>query len=161
MVDRKVVLDELDFLTDRISTQVRTVSLSLIAVSWLFLGGGGNEMAAFVAKPNTTLLLISGAFCLIAIFSDYLQYVMGYLNTTSVLKQGGDHQFADGAFYSWRRHFFWIKQAFVVGGFVVFAWACVAALFASPQQPSAEVKPSPASAQQPKPQKKAITSPKG
>ena len=135
MAERKDILTELNFITDRISTQVRTVALSLIALSWLFLGGGGTQ-TALAAKPSAELLLASGALCLLAIFTDYLQYVVGYFDSQQVLKKGEesgakDYVYTYGAGgHRWRRRLFWMKQILVVVGFIVFAWAMVAALFA-------------------------------
>jgi hypothetical protein len=124
----------------------RTVALSVIALSWLFLGGGSTQ-SAFAVKPSADLLLSSGALCLLAILTDYLQYVVGYFDSQRVLKKGEtsgikDYVYSyDASAHRWRRRLFWLKQILVVLGFIVFAWATVAALFPlAPSQPGSQQK---------------------
>src|SRR6266853_549781 len=123
MASKKDVLDDLDFSSDRISTQVRTIGLSVIAVAWLFLVGG-KDTPVLRVLPSHTLLLVAGGLSLLALLFDYFQYVAGYVNNKQVLASGerenSDDFKYDYASFMWkfRTKCFWLKQLFVVSGFV-------------------------------------------
>jgi hypothetical protein len=142
MAEKKEILASIDFLGDRISNQVRTVALSVIATVWLF-AIGGKDVPVLPTSPDKNLLLISGGLCLVALFVDYLQYLAGYVNTYRVLRSGEKNQLADFKYnrtaflYRVRTWCFWLKQTLVVTAFLLLAFAIGASLFAMSANPSA------------------------
>src|SRR5438093_350069 len=115
MASRKDIQDDIDFLSDRISTQVRTIALSVIAIAWLFLVGGKDGPILRV-PPSRDLLLWAGALSLGALIVDYLQYLMGYLDGKRVLREGERDNVTDFHYdyrattYKLRTWFYWGKQ---------------------------------------------------
>jgi uncharacterized membrane protein len=135
MAAKDKIIADLDFITDRISTQVRTVSLSVMATVWLF-AVGGKDTPVLPKAPDKNLLLIAGGLCLLALLVDYLQYVAGYLGTRKILAAGEkagqtDFKYDYGAWtYRLRTVLFWLKQVLVVAGFLLLAFVVGAALLA-------------------------------
>jgi hypothetical protein len=134
MVSKKDLLADIDFLSDRISTQVRTIALSVIAVVWLF-AVGGKDTPALPTIPDQTLLLAGGGLSLFALVADYLQYLMGYLDNKRALRVGErenrEEFLYDYTALTWktRTYFFWGKQILVIGGFGSLAFSIGCALF--------------------------------
>lgn len=134
MAKKAEILSELAFISDRISTQVRTVSLSIIALAWLFLGGAG-ATPPLAQNADKNLLLVSGALCLLALLSDYFQYVAGYFDSKRVLDEGDETGTDEFKFnyhstaYRLRGIFFFTKQVLVISGFGCFGWAVLRASF--------------------------------
>jgi hypothetical protein len=133
MAAKKDIIADLDFLSDRISTQVRTVSLSIFAVVWLFLVGG-KDTPVLPSQPNKNLLLIVGAMCLIALLLDYFQYVAGYANSRNVLN-AGEAQKSEDFKYDYnsplrklRDYLFTGKQVFLVAAFALLSFTIGKAL---------------------------------
>jgi hypothetical protein len=111
----KEINDELDFVTDRISTQVRTIALSVLALVWLFLAGG-KDAPALPTAPARPMLLGIAAVTIAALVADYLQYLFGYLATNAVRiraeaarEKAADFDYSDYR-YRLRVWFFWGKQ---------------------------------------------------
>src|SRR5690348_15428715 len=86
MASKKDVQNDVDFSSDRISQQVRTVSISIIALVWVLAVVGKENPAALL--PYKKVLLGAGGLCLLALVADYLQYLMGYFTSKSVLRSG-------------------------------------------------------------------------
>ena len=79
------IYKELDWLTDRLSTEVRTVALGVLAVAWgLLMSDKGPTQE--VAQQRKWHLLFIGGGCVLVLFLDYLQYFAGYINTSEVRK---------------------------------------------------------------------------
>ena len=135
MASRKDIQDDIDFLSDRISTQVRTIALSVIAIAWLFLVGGKDGPILRV-PPSRDLLLWAGALSLGALIVDYLQYLMGYLDGKRVLREGERDNVTDFHYdyrattYKLRTWFYWGKQGLLVAGVVALALALGKSLLA-------------------------------
>src|SRR5690242_3693329 len=87
MATKQAILDEKNFLSDRISTQVRTVALSLLAAIWLFLVPG-KDAPVLPSHPNHNALLLGGLLCLLCLICDYVQYMFGYIGTKAALEKG-------------------------------------------------------------------------
>jgi hypothetical protein len=68
------VLDDLNFATDRLSAEVRQISLGLLALIWALLVGEVKLNIAADAK----LLLIVAALAILAMVIDFIQYIAGY-----------------------------------------------------------------------------------
>jgi hypothetical protein len=130
MATTVATIEELRFLSDRLSDSVRTVAWSVLGLVWLFLTGGESSPVLPVA-PNKGMLLTSGALALAALVLDYLQYLFGYLTAEQVLKEaeGSAETNAQydpgGELYRIRTFVFWLKQ--VVMGLALGA-LCVAVL---------------------------------
>jgi len=75
----------LDFASDRISTQVRTLALGVLAVVWLFLSGSKDVAALNLSAGNRQLLSVAG-LCVFTLLIDAVQYVASYLSSNAVRK---------------------------------------------------------------------------
>jgi hypothetical protein len=104
------ILGELDVLSDRISTQVRTTAVGALALSWGILIGESS-----VAKTSTSHLkwhLVGVcAVAVLTLFLDFAQYLAGYWNTLAVYRvaeRRKDHKaaFDENSFYFRLRSFF-------------------------------------------------------
>lgn len=81
MATRQEAANKKKELSGQISTLIRTLSLSVLAVAWLFLSRNDNagELAESIRTPH--LLFISG-LCVVAIGLDLLQYIAGFLSVS-------------------------------------------------------------------------------
>jgi hypothetical protein len=84
MVEKAKVVEQLGFLTDKISTQVRTVALGVLALAWGLLIGE-SSVARTVASQLKRPLLGIGVGAIVVMVLDFLQYVAGYVNTLHLL----------------------------------------------------------------------------
>ncbi|MGC2743821.1 MAG: hypothetical protein WA672_11580, partial [Candidatus Angelobacter sp.] len=85
MANQKDVLERLHFITDRLSTQVRTLGLGILVVTWgIFIGDSptARDMSHGLKVP----LLLAGAGSILAMLLDFLQYVAGYLDAQTTLR---------------------------------------------------------------------------
>jgi hypothetical protein len=121
----KEIYQELQFISDRLSAQVRTVALGLLAITWTIFVG---ESALF-KKLSETLgkrLLLVALLSIFALLIDFLQYVLGYIyvdRTRKMAESTALHEIAyDPSSLLWRSRtaFFWTKQLLLVGAIVVF-----------------------------------------
>lgn len=143
MAALKDILERRKEVSDKISTQVRTLSVSFLAVVWLFLVPGKEGAPVFPFPLDKNLLLNAGLLAVLAMVVDYLQYAFAYLaahdlieSTTKVTDDKGvesevtDYKYDDeSAKYIAIKVTFWGKQALVAGSFVLLAWAFKKALF--------------------------------
>ena len=121
--------------SDRISGQVRTLSVSLIGVNWLFLVPGKDGPPPFPSPPDRDLMLVAGASALLALGADFLQYVANYQMVQDGLATGkatGVWGF-DSAYWGWKASnvLFWVKQGLLAVSFFFLAWALLGARFGS------------------------------
>lgn len=94
------VLADLDFASDRLSTQVRQISLGALALVWALLVG---EKELGVPVAGVWLIRIA-LLSIITMALDFGQYVAGYRASRRVwegLRAGGDGKF-DRKWWSWR-----------------------------------------------------------
>lgn len=118
MPTSKEVIKDLDWICDRISTQVRTISIGLLAITWGLL----------IAKPEISQplplwlkknLLAIGILALVAMFSDFLQYFFGLLVVDSLRKSMEKLKQTEAEYnygtikYILREFFFWAKLVLV------------------------------------------------
>lgn len=109
------IIEELQFLSDRISTQVRTISVSLIAFIWILLLGGEKAPFEFSIVVKRQLIVIM-FLAVITMLFDFLQYVFGYINTNSLRRTLEKNKKTEGEFdytsliYLMRIRIFWAKQ---------------------------------------------------
>ncbi len=115
MPPKKDILEELQFLSDRISTQVRTLALGVLALTWGLLIGE-SDVAKDIASQMKSQLLMIGGLSVLVMFADFLQYVFGYINTNDVLKRVEKSNLQEAKFdtssfsYRLRKWFFLLKQ---------------------------------------------------
>jgi len=86
MSDKSPVYGDLDFVTTRISDQVRTIALGILAFVWLFIAGG-DKAPVLPTTPSRDLLLTAAGLALLALLVDYAQYLFAYLNSQQALKR--------------------------------------------------------------------------
>jgi hypothetical protein len=121
----KDIVEELRFISDRLSTQVRMLALGLLAVSWTILVGESAFLRKLSVDLGNSLLLIS-ALSVFVLLLDFLQYVIGYVNAKKELdaaeaKGSTDVTFDPGRFtYRLRTLLFWTKQIVLVATLVMF-----------------------------------------
>ena len=82
-IDYKGVVDRLEKVSDRISSQVRTLGLGILAFSWGLLVGQ-SPVASDVAHSLRFHLLLIGTLTIVALMLDFLQYVSGYIAASNV-----------------------------------------------------------------------------
>jgi hypothetical protein len=129
----KEIYAELDFLSDRLSTQIRTLALGVLAIVWLFLAGLKDAPALKLASSTRPLIGI-GLLCILGILCDYLQYLFGYRATLDAKKRAEDSttQTASYNYDDWRwkgrMWCFRLKQVVTVGASVWLLALIVAAV---------------------------------
>lgn len=127
------ICEDLDVLSDKISDLTRTISLSVLALVWLFIAGGANAPTLRM-MPNRGLLLLAGLLVLLSLLSDYLQFVTGYSNSKELLavaeaSENKQAKYTTSSFlYRARTLFFWLKQAFALASLVALLIAVGAAV---------------------------------
>jgi hypothetical protein len=84
MASKSNITGDLDFLTDRLSTQVRTTALGVLVFSWGLLMGESTVAKSLAAQLKWDLVAIA-ALAVLAMLFDILQYLFGYWNTRKVL----------------------------------------------------------------------------
>ena len=115
MATKDKIIEELLWLSDRISTQVRTLGIGLLAITWGFLIGQP-EISGPVPENLKKHLLIVGILVLCAMICDFLQYFFGYLNTKRLLNNIERENMSEITYdyttlsYRVRNFFFWFKQ---------------------------------------------------
>jgi hypothetical protein len=121
----KEIYQELQVISDCLSTQVRTVALGLLAITWTIFVG---ESALF-KKLSETLgkwLLLVAVLSICALLVDFLQYVLGYIYVDQTRKTAESKELDeidyDPNSLLWRSRtaFFWTKQFLLVAAIIVF-----------------------------------------
>ena len=115
----KEVIEDLNWVCDRISTQVRTMSIGLLAITWGLLIGKPEISQPLPLWLKKHLLAI-GIVALVAMFSDFLQYFFGFRIVDNLRKSMEEKKQAKAEYdyttitYKLREFFFWVKLALVV-----------------------------------------------
>src|SRR6266849_5677865 len=119
MIPKADVLKELDVVTDKISTQVRTTAIAVLALTWGLLVGD-SATAKDIALQLRPELVVLGAASVCVLFLDFLQYFAGYFSTRKLLDEmentnANEGEYSYGTFYyRLRVFFFWAKQVFLI-----------------------------------------------
>jgi hypothetical protein len=107
---------QLDWLSDRISTQVRWFAAGVVALVWGLL-----VTPPATVKLSPRVLLVVALFAVSVLFFDFLQYAVGYLSVRHLHREilGAPDQSVAGfdttdPRYRARLFFFWLKQAMAV-----------------------------------------------
>jgi hypothetical protein len=117
LIEKSKIQDELNFLSDKLSSQVRTTALGTLVLSWGLLIGESPTAKAVASNLGWNLLAVGG-LAVLAVFFDFLQYLAGYLNARKAFKNvvkdtNGNEvgQYDDKALsYRLRRFFFFAKM---------------------------------------------------
>lgn len=127
MITRDRIIQDLDWITDRLSTQVRTVALGVLALAWGLLLGDKDSSKADMLHLKWHLMVIGG-FCVLVLVLDYLQYLAGYTSTRGVFRAMEAANTDKGQYdskkfsYRLRQGLFALKQWALA---VAIAWMCV------------------------------------
>jgi len=127
-VSAKDALTEVQWLSDRLSAQVRMVAVGLLAFSW-----------GLLVSPPSAIKVSSRAIlwvALLAVFTlvlDLLQYIFGYIYTENHRRALERTQSELGydrntLLYRLRRWCFWFKQGSVIAAFVLLAVVLIPAI---------------------------------
>ena len=68
-------------LSSQISTLIRTLCLSVLAVAWIFLSRNKEVSALIAVVPQSHMMFIA-ALCITAIAFDLIQYIAGYIQVS-------------------------------------------------------------------------------
>jgi hypothetical protein len=118
------IYEHLDFASGHISTQIRTLTLGVLALVWLFLSGSSDVAAVKLRATNRSLLAIA-ALCILTLLIDLLQYWAFYLSSNAVRRraESQDQKEAEYDETSFMRRLqqgcFWAKQ---ITAILVVAW---------------------------------------
>ena len=125
MPEIKKIIEELQFLSDKLSTQVRMVAFGLLAITWTILVGE----SAFLRKLSEGLgksLLLIAVLSIFILLVDFLQYVIGYIYVNKTRKTAEAKGLTeidfdpDSLLFRSRSILFWIKQFVLVVTLVFF-----------------------------------------
>jgi len=114
----KDIVEELQWVSDRISTQVRTLGVGLIAITWGLLIGQP-QIAGPLPEWIKKHLLIIGLLALSAMVFDFLQYICAYRHARASLSEMEDKELRETEYdytawsYRFRTLFFWVKQLLI------------------------------------------------
>jgi len=128
----KDIIEELQFISDRISTQVRTIALGLLAIAWAILVGDSTFLRKLSEGLGKNLLLIA-CLSIFVLLLDFLQYVVAYIyvdqvrNAAEELKkedskngESNEIDYPVSTLRKFRSAFFWAKQIVLVVTLVFF-----------------------------------------
>jgi hypothetical protein len=88
-VTLKEMDDRLDKVTDRMSAQVRTLGLGLIAFTWGLLVGDSAVAKRFCELYRGEILIIGGS-AILSLMLDFIQYISGYQNAFAARNKAHD-----------------------------------------------------------------------
>ena len=77
MATRAEAAEKMRALSGQISTLIRTISLSVLAVSWLFLSGSKDASSLISLVPKSHMLMIA-ILSVIALALDLIQYMVAF-----------------------------------------------------------------------------------
>ena len=118
-------ISEKNFVTNRISKQVRTIAIGLLATTWSLLIGQINIFKDILQCSRIHFILIS-IIAIIVLFFDFLQYEFSYLNINKKIKIMNDKDlkqsdYEEDSCFKCSQFFFIAKKLFLfiaVGYFI-------------------------------------------
>lgn len=122
--------------SDRMSAQVRTITLGLLIVSWGLLIGESTLSKEISAESRTSLLLV-GLMAILTMVLDFLQYVFAYWDSNRLHGEAEQSGKTEAKYnknswsYKLRMGLFWAKQILVVLTVAVFFYTALPHLFRS------------------------------
>ena len=82
MQTKEKLVEQLDWLTDKISSQVWTLNLGTLATTWSLLIASGSVEKLRIGPANAIFIM---ALCIVAMLFELGQYFAGYRNALSIL----------------------------------------------------------------------------
>jgi hypothetical protein len=79
---RRCLVEELDWLTDKISSQVWTLTLGTLATTWSLLIAAGNVEKLRIGSANAIPIMF---LCIVAMLCELGKYLAGCFNARSIL----------------------------------------------------------------------------
>ena len=144
MATRAEASEKMRALSGQISTLIRTISLSVLAVSWLFLSGSKDASSLISVVPKSQMLVIA-ILSVLALALDLVQYMAAYRQVSGDYHKVSDEEkviYSDSivrnfTFYA-KQYVALIAAAWLVG---LMFWAIVAAQPVKPEvvSPSCEM----------------------
>jgi hypothetical protein len=118
------IISEKNFVTDRISTQVRIIAIGLLATSWTLLIGQTNIFKDMLQCFRIHFILIS-FIAIITLVFDFLHYKFSYLNIDKLIKFMKDKgltkaDYKDDECFKCSQFFFIVKQYTLLVGVAYF-----------------------------------------
>lgn len=123
MPAKSKIVEELQWLSDRISAQVRAVGLGLLAITWGLLISQP-QIAGPIPDGVKKNLLIVGVLALCSMVCDFLQYVVAYLNT-KLLFSRMEREEIDKAEYDYKAVLYRLRSFFFGAKQIVLLVACI------------------------------------
>jgi hypothetical protein len=129
MPELKDFILEKNFVTDRISTQVRIIAVGLLATTWSLLIGQLNILTGIAECFRIHFILIS-IIAIIALVLDFLQYKFSYLNLNKKIKSMHENklnksEYEEDRYYKCSIYFFVGKQYILLAGVAYFIMCMV------------------------------------
>jgi hypothetical protein len=114
------VIEELDYLSNQISAQVRTIALGLLAITWATLVADSGFLRKLSQESGKALLIV-GTLSVLILAIDFLQYAVAYIHVQGALKKAEQNEeeevtYETDSFLRRLRFFlFWTKQLALIG----------------------------------------------
>lgn len=86
MAKKADIIDDKNFLSDTLSTQVRYVTFSVLGIAWGFFVGNTDFTRKFVDDHHKGLVLLF-VLSILTLLADYVQYWSGYLYDAELIKK--------------------------------------------------------------------------
>lgn len=114
---RKTRFEDKKEMSGRIGETSRFIGFGIVALVFT-IHGSDNAFAQSIVCNSEVLLNIVGLAACLALLSDYLQYVCGYISVNHALTRDENNFDYDTntIAYRGRSAFFWLKQVFAFGG---------------------------------------------
>jgi hypothetical protein len=118
------IYKNLDFASDRLSTQIRALILGVLALVWLFLSGN-KDVPALTLRTHTRQLLAIAGLCVLTLLIDAIQYWASYLSSNAVRREAekqnkAEAEYAEGSLMRClQQGSFWAKQ---ITAIIATAW---------------------------------------
>ena len=84
MPNKTAIIEEKQFLSDTLSTQVRYITFGALGIVWGFFIGNTDFTKDLVGKHHQYLTVIF-LLSILTLVCDYLQYLLGYLYTSGLI----------------------------------------------------------------------------
>ena len=117
MQPKAKLFEDLDWLSDKISTQVWTLNLGTLATTWSLVIATGSSEKLRIGNGNAIIIML---LCIVAMLCELGQYYAGYFNARSILdhlERSGQAEFEydkTAMLYILRKALFYVKAVLSV-----------------------------------------------
>jgi hypothetical protein len=114
-VPLSTIYEDLNFASDRLNSQTRTLTVGVLALVWLFLSGAKDVAALRLIAGKKQLLALAG-LCVLTFVIESVQYFASYISSNAVRKEAEDRNQKEAAYDESSRirllqlGCFWTKQ---------------------------------------------------